>query len=161
MRVSKDYDSADVPTLATKLETSLRRRIVNIIVRQKDNDLESTFLDCVAQEKTDKMLKRLKERGFAEGPDKSPDIWLREGEKVTTTLRGNIKLQENSPELSFYFHQYVNNARRQVYITEVDKFAQHGLDNFRGHVQFSSERLAAEREGDGLLCELAVSLPKV
>jgi hypothetical protein len=114
LRISKTCEPSDVPSLATKLETSLRRRVVNIVVRQKDNDLESAFLDCVAQEKAEKLLKRLKERGFTEGPEKSPDLWLREGEKVTTTLRGNIKLQENSPPLSFYFHQYLNNARRQV-----------------------------------------------
>ncbi len=63
----------------------------------------------------------------------------------------------------------------QIYIKEIDKFAQHGLEFFRGHAQFwlvdeveeiipgdeENEPTTKMRDEKTLICELPVVLPKV
>ena len=152
-----DTPAADIPKLATSLEASLHDCVVNLVVRQKENDMESVYLDIAKKDGVNKLLAKIREQDFTFGPQPSQDFVLREGQEVEMNLRGNVKFQGLTPPIHFIFHSYLNKARKQTFITEVDKFAQHGLDNYRGHVQFYAGK---SEDGAKMLCELPITLPK-
>ena len=62
-------------------------------------------------------------------------------------------------------------SRRDTFVKEVDRFAQHGLDYYRGHVQLVRTTSTSPGAGVGvgghhgasrqMLCELPLTLPKV
>ena len=109
------------------------------------------------------------EEGFSEGPNPSTDIRIREHEKITVTFRGNVTFEDDEDHLCFVFNTNKRGAKSDLFIKEVDRFSQHALDHYRGHVQFwreetivsSPEEFEYQEKKRILLCELPVTLPKV
>ena len=79
------------------------------------------------------------EEGFSEGPSPSKDIRIREHEKITVTFRGNVTFEDDEDHLCFVFNTNKSGAKSDLFIKEVDRFSQHALDHYRGHVQFWRE----------------------
>ena len=75
-------DSAELIKVVTKLETSLAERAVSVVVRQSNSDPAHFWLDCSRKENTERVLQRMREGQFTEGPDPSAQICLREGDVI-------------------------------------------------------------------------------
>ena len=116
-------------------------------------------------DKTSEIIDALEiEEGFSEGPNPSKDIKIREHEKIIVTFRGNVTFEdEEVEEIVFVYNSNKNGSKGDMFVREVDRYVQHGLENFRGIVQFwKEERKEDSQETDRVLvCELPVNIPKV
>ena len=164
-----EHNLTEMVTYAKCLEKSIHNRVANVIVRQKADDMAMTYIEVTSCDRTEKTIQRLKEDGFNEGPQPSESIKLHEGQVIEVNFRGNVTF-ENSDAMRFVYNSNLATARRQMFLKEVDIFAQHGLDCFRGHAQFWTLSASQAEKNDGskveefgkeLLCELPVTLPKV
>ena len=78
-----------------------------------------------------------------------------------------MTFEDDEESLCFVYNTNKDTAKCDIFIKEVDRFAQHALENYRGHVQFWKEDVNDENNerpnenGRVLLCELPVILPKV
>ncbi|CAD5123635.1 DgyrCDS11964 [Dimorphilus gyrociliatus] len=199
IRVKSNITATQVPNIANGLQRSLSRKTVKFILKQNSTETEA-FLECCRADKMDDVLlivyeacntalffivnvQRLKQKGFTNGPSPSDDIVIKEGQCLEVRFRGNVKGTEECVPLIYNSH--VNTSSSDVQVRVVDKFAQHGLDLYRGHVQLF-EIVPAQLEEDPkkkkdqkqikkkeeetekgeieferkLLTELVVSLPK-
>ncbi|XP_013383289.1 death domain-containing protein 1 [Lingula anatina] len=169
--------------LANLIETALQKRTVRAVLRQKSDDPSDVSLQCLAANKIDKALRKMTEEGFDDGPPASKDLVLTEGQELFLRFRGNIQCEDEEEILNFCFNSQLKSGVN-IYVTEIDKFAQKSLDCYRGFVQVYTKGMIKqiikkENEdrdavggksgpkeevtwvmGDILLCELLVSLPK-
>ena len=78
-----------------------------------------------------------------------------------------MTFEDDEESLCFVYNTNKDTAKCDMFIKEVDRFAQHALETYRGHVQFWKEDATGENSdhtdnnGKVLLCELPVLLPKV
>ena len=136
------------------------------------------MLHVVPSSQTEKVLKRLDEEGYEEGPGSSANLMLREGDVLEVGFRGNVKAEEEraSPSTMIYNSQLPTSLK--TYIVEVDKFLQKNYPVYRGFVQvhrkvkippppykWGEETKEDEAPKDEykleFVCEHLVSIPKV
>lgn len=136
--------------LASTVEDSLAKNVVNMILRYKDDDKECISLDCVNSEDVDKTLATLKERGFSDGALPSKDIIVSENEEITLKLTGNVAFEDEDEPVSFPYSSVVNNAHMELYIG----VGQKREANRRGYMVYTGNK----HEQNNILCKLPVSL---
>ena len=113
-----------------------------MMVRQQAKDMASVYLEVCNAEVTDRRLQALQQDGFDAGPQPSSTVFLTQGQVVEVRFRGNITNQDQDQDqnqdrvIRFAYNSNLFTARRQIFVREVDRFDQHGLDCFRGHIQF-------------------------
>ena len=157
------------------IETSLKQRVVQLILRQHLDDPSDTILTCVNHNKLERTIRRLADEGYDEGPMISKDIILKEGQFLEVHFRGNLMTDVETP-IRIVFNSQLK-TRASFMITEIDKFAQKSFECYRGFAQVYTRglvpRTAKEEEknkagkqqqdwaeGDILLCEMLMNLPK-
>ena len=119
------------------------------------------------------------EDGYDDGPSPSKELIMHEGQLLKIKFRGNVQDVTNG-DLKLSFNTYIK-ARTNFKVKEIDKFAQKSIDCYRGFAQVFTpgmvkrlvprdEEAAKQKnppmkevleEGDVLMCELLISLPKV
>lgn len=180
LRARTGVEAREAQCLADTIERNLLQRTVNLILKQKTDDLCEVCLTAVAQPRWEKTLKRLEEDGYDEGPGASKEFPIHEGDHLEVTFRGNIRRAEESDSkdevLTMIFHSQLSNVLR-FSIVEVDKFLQKGFSEYRGFVQLLKVTKVVhpapkkEKEEDEdpepvvefkkeLLCEHLVKIPK-
>ena len=128
--------SPEVVELAGRLEEAVRERPVNMVVRQQAKDMAFVYLEVCNSDLTDRRLQALQQDGFDAGPQPSSTVFLTEGQMVEVRFRGNITNQDQAHIIRFAYNSNLFTARKHIFVREVDRFGQRGLEYFRGHVQF-------------------------
>ena len=176
LRTKVGVTDQEVEKMAQLLESSLKQRAVQIILRQRSDDAFDAVLQCTNLSKSERFQRKLTEEGFGLGPLPSKEIITEEGKKMCIRFRGNIK-EADDIQLDFVFNSHIR-TRLDFSLVEIDRFAQKGINCYRGFVQVYTKGLVENIEpreekpktqnqpvvlvdGDVLLCELLVSLPKV
>ena len=185
-----------------------------MFLRQPQNDLQNVYLSCANVNKVERVLRQLAEEGFDDGPPPSNDLLVTEGQVMKINFRGNIRLDDpnyvtkstnpetdkTNPETDSVNktsnREADNSMKTIVYnthisskvnfrVVELDKFAQKGIECYRGFAQVFTKGLVPsvnsvdDRDksrgstqqykapvvdilpGYVLVCELLVSIPKV
>ncbi|KAK2160425.1 hypothetical protein LSH36_133g00024 [Paralvinella palmiformis] len=169
--------------IGSHIDQATRERTVQIMLRQRSDDPQRVILHCVSIAKAERYQRKLKEEGYDRGPPASNEIILHEGEKIKLGFRGNIKETSNKDggETELVFNTHIATTR-QFAVDIVDRFSQKSLDTYKGFCQLFvrgmvPRRLSKEEEktkaslpkgqqkvemveGDILLCEMLITLPK-
>ncbi|XP_048251559.1 death domain-containing protein 1-like [Haliotis rufescens] len=164
-------------SIATGLHDYLSKRYVQIVMKQRSEDAFDAVLHVTPVNKVDKLLTKLGDEGFGEGPTASQVLSISEGDTVEVTFRGNITSSDDRP-LEVQFNSNVS-SHVQFTLTEVDKYLQKNFPVYRGVVQVyrkytvvpaevrSITRKVSDDEAKqgpevkrDLLCELLISIPK-
>ena len=82
--------------------------------------------------RSNKLVQRLIDGGYGDGPGVSNEISLNEGDVLEIGFRGNIKNEGKS--ITFVYNSQLKN-QSGFYCTEVDKFLQKSYSVYRGFVQ--------------------------
>ncbi|XP_046546528.1 death domain-containing protein 1-like [Haliotis rubra] len=164
-------------SIATGLNDYLSRRHVQIVMKQRSDDPFDATLHVTPVNKAEKLLNKLADDGYGDGPSASNVLNISEGDTIEVTFRGNITSTDDQPiELQFNS----NVASNVVFsLTEVDRYLQKNFPVYRGVVQVyrkytvvpsgvrSITRKVSEDEANqgpevkrDLLCELLISIPK-
>ena len=161
--------------MATKLETSLEDRPVQFVVKQYSEDSSLIYVEVCKRDAVDKLLNRIKDDRFIEGPDPSRLICLREGDQLEVNFRDNIHFEDRTSR-RFVYNSNLSCANLKVGISELDPFAQNALEFYRGYIRLSlvgrpyqaPPKLDTyfvnkrnKTSDDGLICELQLTLSKV
>ena len=153
----------------------MKQREVQILLKQKTDSPGEVVVQCVNLQKVDRILRKLAEDGYEDGPEPSPELIMREGQQVMFDFRGNIEnMTENLPR--FVFNSHIR-TKLTFDVRVIDKFAQKGIHCYRGFGQCFTKGLIPRdyvtegdrgtklntvlEEGNILLCEMLISLPKV
>ncbi|CAH1799957.1 unnamed protein product [Owenia fusiformis] len=193
LRTQVDTPVPKVEKMAKALDEALCHRVVQVVLQQNNDDPGDICMNCVNLNKVDKTLKQMSEAGYEEGPSPSDDIILKEGQIITLSFRGNIcrnteyeddfeDEDTQTGDLKFCFNSHLK-SKLEFYVTELDKFAQKGINCYRGFAQFNTRGLIPREvaqteddrgnrsggkaktqivyeEGNILLCEMLINLPK-
>lgn len=167
-------DSSTVSKIAAAVESSFQDRAVTVLLRQMSADQANIHVELCKNDRLDKRVHTLREQGYDTGPNASHELFLVEGDKVQLRFRGNVNFADDETRTLIY-HSNLRSAKVEATVIELDKFAQHGLEFYRGYVQvFIQRRLrrkvtpkkgakpADVSGGEWVkVTELAVTLPKV
>ncbi|ESO93353.1 hypothetical protein LOTGIDRAFT_232757 [Lottia gigantea] len=182
LRTKMDLAEYQAEKMVSRLEKALLQRTIQLFLRQNTEDLNEILVSCANTNKIEKVLKRLDEEGYDEGPPLSKDIIVREGQVLELRFRGNLApVTEHRTKIAFNSHI---NSQITFRVEELDKFAQRGFDSYRGFCQVFTDGLVPkviqeqeERdtgkgrnnpknthvemvEGEILLGELLMNIPK-
>lgn len=75
---------------------------------------------------------------YTENTQMSRDVFVKEGEKITIRFRGNLQPDEENVRLVLPFNSHIR-TQTNMYITEIDKYAQKSFSSYRGFAQFFIE----------------------
>ena len=151
--------AATVVAIGTKLESFLAEREVALLVVQREDDLAAIHVACCNARQVETLRGALEAEGYVCGASPAPSAHVVDGQRMRIGLRGNLDFDDETP-YCFVYHSRLRTAYKRAYIEEVDRFAQHGLDFYRGHVQLLME-VDNHTHATQLLCEVAVMIPKV
>ncbi|KAI0239413.1 hypothetical protein LSAT2_009847 [Lamellibrachia satsuma] len=271
LRVSCVVTTGELLKMVANLEHQLSERAISMVVRQREDDMAAVHIECCPTNKVSRLLDTLAAEGYTYGPESKFSFYVRDGDRLEITFRGNLcfddddsfrfvynsgvkaipdtsqscypcqrivtkyrllsscaevvakgastlvsyvlshsgilcsfalgRLQSPSrlvlrcqPMVAQIFQVCTfspsnllsskqeriegafllnpvstlnqSTSRRDTFVKEVDRFAQHGLDYYRGHVQLM--RLTGSTPGSGtqdgrgrqMLCEQPLTLPK-
>ncbi|KAK6170307.1 hypothetical protein SNE40_018725 [Patella caerulea] len=185
LRTKLELADYQVEKMATRLEKVLLQRNIQVFLRQRGEDLNEILVSCASTNKVERVLRRLSEDGFDEGPSISKEISVKEGQVLEIRFRGNLGPDTNELRTRFPFNSHIP-CRIEFRVEELDKFAQRGFNSYRGFCQVFTEGLVPkyiqdsdDREnsksrnppknqpvriemvdGEILLCELLMTIPK-
>lgn len=162
------------------IEGTLRQKTVCLILRQNNSDPGDIVLACTLISQSDRLLQQLSEEDYDEGPPPSKPFVVKEGQIMEIRFRGNVHRQNIDERLRFVYNSRIK-CLMHFSVEEIDKFAQKSFDCYRGFAQVFAkvfapvqqqteeekarnnhvQRNSAWEEGDTLLGELLISLPKV
>ena len=153
--------------IANTIETVYSERVVQIVLRQKDDDASSVLVHCTLASRVENVLKKLSDEGYNYGPLPSTDIVLHEGQAIKLSFRGNIKTDEDQC-LNFVYNTHIK-SMKAFQVAVKDTFAQKTIDCYRGFCQISLPRPEAKPEDMSttaflqkqMKAELLINLPKV
>lgn len=143
----------NLASIATAVENTQRLKVVNMILRYKDTERDCMYLDCVTKDAVDKKLAELKDNGYSDGAQSDEDVMVKEGEKITLALSGDVAFDDNPDDISFIYNSMTNNAGMEVYIVDIGQ--QPGLYSY-GKLKYTGNK----EEEDNILCNLSVRLLK-
>ena len=178
LRTKPGVTRSQAAKIAALLQKSLKQCMVQIILRQRNDDPTKIVVQCVNLNKSERLQRKLSEDGYDDGPAPSPELNVREGQALKLCFRGNINDEEGKKH-KMVFNSHIR-TKLDFSVKEVDKFAQKCIDCYRGFGQVYSRGLVAKQvrievedsrapakvqtvweEEDILLCEMLISLPKV
>lgn len=183
LRTKPDLAEDTVVKMANSLDNFLKHRVVQLLLRQRSEEPREVIMLGTSVQRSERYQRNLTEEGFDAGPPPSPELVVREGQTMEIRFRGNIKDEEDMTEtLQMVFNSHIR-TRMEFVVTEIDRFAQKGIDCYRGFAQVYTRGLVAVEvpvdgekdkknpkqalvktiyeEGDELLCEMLINLPKV
>ncbi|XP_050392130.1 uncharacterized protein LOC126810860 [Patella vulgata] len=185
LRTKLELADYQVEKMATRLEKVLLQRNIQVFLRQRGEDLNDILVSCASTNKVERVLRRLAEDGFDEGPSVSKEISVKEGQVLEIRFRGNLGPDTKELRTTFPFNSHIP-CRTEFRVEELDKFAQRSFNSYRGFCQVFTEGLVPkfiqdsdDREnsksrnppknqpvriemvdGEILLCELLMTIPK-
>ena len=68
----------------------------------------------------------------------SKEVFIKEGQRIDISFRGNIEPDEEELELVTLYNSHLR-SQVNMYVTQIDKYAQNGFDSYRGFAQFYTE----------------------
>ncbi|XP_064618460.1 death domain-containing protein 1-like isoform X1 [Liolophura sinensis] len=165
--------------ISERIEGALRQKTVCLILRQNNSDPGDVVLACTLMSQSDRLLQQLSEEDYDEGPPPSKPFIVKEGQIMEIRFRGNVQRQNSQEGLRFVYNSRIK-CLMHFSVEEIDKFAQKSFDCYRGFAQVYTkvlvpvqeqseeekarnnhmQRNTAWEEGDTLLGELLISLPK-
>ncbi|XP_067946573.1 death domain-containing protein 1-like [Watersipora subatra] len=177
LRTKASLSTSQVEAMADRLYDYIHRRLAQFIVRQKADDPTDIALVCVPSQKVDKTIRKLDEEGYTDCNKISQEIFVKEGQKLEVRFRGNLQPDEEVDLITSFNSQL--KCQINLYIAEIDKYAQKTLSSYRGFAQFFTEGMVtkdiydesdkkkekkpigSEEVWDSIkLAELLISLPK-
>ena len=175
MRAQNSMTPVRAEKITALLENSLKQRVVQMVLRQRNEDTTDVIIQCAQANRIDRQIRKLADEGFEEGPSPSKDIILHEGQELQICFRGNIQ-NDCENNLRTCFNSHIK-SQFSFKVTEIDRFAQKTIDCFRGFAQVYTPGMVLKKipkdaqknqtvqeemvEGNVLLCEMLISLPKV
>ncbi|XP_060082127.1 death domain-containing protein 1-like [Ylistrum balloti] len=178
LRTRTNIAEENTPPIASAIFEFLSKRFAQVIVKQRSDDPFDCLINVVPVSKTQKVLKRLHESGYDDGPDPSSIVNINEGDVIEVSFRGNIT---NSKDKTLKL-KYNSNLKSEIgfYASEVDQYLQKNFNVYRGVVQLErcyivkpdrklkrspsvvdenavAAALDTKRE---LLCEISINIPK-
>ncbi|XP_033724899.1 death domain-containing protein 1-like [Pecten maximus] len=178
LRTRTNIAEENTPPIASAIFEFLSKRFAQVIVKQRSDDPFDCLINVVPVSKTQKVLKRLHESGYDDGPDPSSIVNINEGDVIEVSFRGNIT---NSKEKTLRL-RYNSNLKSEIafYASEVDQYLQKNFNVFRGVVQLErcyvikpdrklkrspsvvdeSSVQSAQDTKKELLCEISINIPK-
>ena len=125
-------EKLDLERVAAIIEEVSMQKTVRFVLRQHEDDESDVKLYCVSSSGLSAAVKALEEEGFTKGPNVSEEVMLKEGREMVLRFKGNV-VEVNNAELKKKFLFY-KKMRWSFKVKEVDKFAQHSFDQFKGKV---------------------------
>ncbi len=176
LRVQGETPPEDLVYIAESLERCQTESVVNCLLRQKSDDMAQCYIEICKSDKAIKTLDILRKQGLDQGPEPGEEHCITEGQIMEVKFRGNVDFEdEEEKSFRFVYNSHRNSAKRAFYIKEIDKYSQHGLPFYRGHVQVykvlegkesettdgKEECLISQIPSTDMMCETPVILPKV
>ncbi|XP_021350911.1 death domain-containing protein 1-like [Mizuhopecten yessoensis] len=133
LRTRTNIAEENTPAMASAIFTFLSKRFAQIIVKQRSDDPFDCLINVVPVSKTQKVLKRLNDTGYDEGPEPSSIVNINEGDVIEVSFRGNVK---NSKDKTLRV-RYNTNLKSEIgcYVAEVDQYLQKNFSVYRGVIQ--------------------------
>ena len=75
--------------------------------------------------------------GYTDGTKLSQDVFVKEGQKIEVRFRGNLQPDEEVEMVTAFNSQL--KTQINMYIAEIDKYAQKSFSSYRGFAQFYTE----------------------
>jgi hypothetical protein len=147
LRTPPAVESDELCMMANCLETSLNDRPAQLVVRQREDDPSSVYVELCRREAVDRLIngERLRSLGYTEGPDPSRLVCLREGDLVEMSFRDNIEpiditddgkeIPSAQPVRRFIFNSKIASINAQLFVRERSRFLQNTLEEYRGYVR--------------------------
>ena len=133
--------------MAGNLEASLIERPALLVVRQREDDPSSVYVELCRRDAVDRLIngERLRSLGYTEGPNPSRLVCLREGDLVEMSFRDNIEpidisddgkeIPSVEPVRRFIFNSSIASLNAQLWVRERSRFIQNTLEEYRGYVR--------------------------
>ena len=139
LRTRPDQAVDTLLKMVSVLENALTHRVVQLILRQKSEEPKEVVILGTSAQKSERLQKNITEEGFDAGPPPSQDLILREGQIMELRYRGNIQAEaELLGQLKMVYNSHIR-TRVEFTVTEIDRFAQKGIDCYRGFTQVNNE----------------------
>ena len=104
---------------------------IGCLIVYRSDDPYDVIAHLTHHSKTSKVLQKLHDDGYDEGPGASADFVLREGDHVGLTFRANVKaVDEDVDKLDMVFTSQLTNGLK-FELTEVNKFLQRNYSVYR------------------------------
>lgn len=178
LRTRTNVAEETISPIASAIYEFLSKRFAQVIVKQRSDDPFDCLINVVPISKTQKVLKRLHDSGYDDGPDPSSIVNINEGDVIEVSFRGNVK---NSKDKTLRL-KYNSNLKSEIgfYASEVDQYLQKNFNVYRGVVQLErcyvikpdrklkrSPSVVDESSVPNpqdtrkeLLCEISINIPK-
>ena len=102
-----------------------------IVMPARSDDPYDVIAEVALRSKTDKIVAKLRDDGYDDGPGVSGDFVLREGDHVGLTFRANVTaVDADLDQLQVIFTSQMSN-RVRLELTEVNKFLQRNYSVYR------------------------------
>lgn len=191
LRTKPETSTSHIEKMVRFIETTLTQRVTQIILRQHNQDAGNIAIQCADIHRIERVTRKMAEQGYEVGPALSQELIMHEGQVIKVRFRGNIcrsgsdgEPDEHHEPMEFVYNSHIK-AELKFDVTEIDKFAQKGIDCFRGFAQLFTVGLVPKEvdkneeeksrntqskkmgpkvemvEADILLWEMLISLPKV
>ncbi|XP_064596326.1 death domain-containing protein 1-like [Liolophura sinensis] len=134
LRTRTNVDEEMAQHMVTTLEAALAMRTVQVILKQRSDDPFQAIAEVVTSSRVERTVNQLEEDGYKEGPDRSPDVTVCEGDIIEIGFRGNIH-HSRDVTLEIPFNSNMPDSIRFT-LSEVDRYLQRNFPLFRGFVQF-------------------------
>jgi len=133
--------------MANCLEASLIERPAQLVVRQREDDPSSVFVELCRRDAVDRLIngERLRSLGYTEGPSPSRLVCLREGDLVEMSFRDNIEpidvsvdgkeIPSVKPVRRFVFNFNMASINTELTVREKSRFTQNTLKDYQGYVR--------------------------
>jgi len=133
--------------MANCLEASLIERPAQLVVRQREDDPSSVFVELCRRDAVDRLIngERLRSLGYTEGPSPSRLVCLREGDLVEMSFRDNIEpidvsvdgkeIPSVKPVRRFVFNFNMASINTELTVREKSRFVQNTLEEYRGYIR--------------------------
>jgi len=133
-RVSMSVMERDVERIADALEILLARRVVRFVVKQQFSDPCEVLACIVPIQRMERVLRRLQEEDYENGPETSAEFLIKEGDRLSLVFRGNIVCEDNTAILTTVFTSNLD-TRFKLRISANDVYVQKSYDEYRGFAQ--------------------------
>lgn len=121
--------------MALSIETQIVKKSVTVVLRQRSEDLTDMVFHVVPTSKSDRLMKRLADKGYDEGPALSQNLMLHEGDVMEISFRGNITMcDQDLSAMSLVYNSNLDTCGN-FYVKEVDRYLQKTYPVFRGFIQ--------------------------
>jgi hypothetical protein len=114
--------------------------VVNFLVRQKEEDLECIYIDCVLKNKAQERLTELESLGYNRGPVRSKDIVIHDKSLVRVSTTGAISLSMDGTDCSGFeilFDSELDSAGEEGWVMPKASMCDTDVFRYKGFVTFS------------------------